>query len=76
MKMNRVNSIEVTYFLSEEQYEKIQELTQKIKDNLNPAWTEQMSLQHAVGTLGFPHLTDVYLQLLEISVEISLLSRK
>lgn len=70
-----VVAITVTHYLTEEQYEKLKELSQAVREYLNPEWTEEMSLQQMLGTHSYPHLTDVFLQLLEMSVQISLLSR-
>lgn len=75
MKKRNIVAINVTHYLSMEQYEKLKELSQAIREHLNPEWTEEMSLQQMIGARSYPYLTDVFLHLFEMSVQISLLSR-
>lgn len=67
---NKIQKVEVTYMLTKEQYQRLETCTQKIrKESNNPEWTDQMSLQYAIGTLGFPFLAEICLSLLEKSME-------
>ena len=61
-------TIEVTCILTEEQMKRLQVITDKYLSDGNPNWTNQMTLQLAVGT---PTVTEIILSMLEENAKVN-----